>query len=68
MALRALLRPKGLRGEVVHVHFHDYELLDRRRALLFSWVLRFLARRRTPTTLGDLHADGDVDWSSVCAV
>jgi hypothetical protein len=52
---------------IVHVHFHDYELLDRRRALLFSWVLRFLARRRKPADLGDLHADGDVDWSSVCA-
>jgi hypothetical protein len=52
---------------VVHVHFHDYELLDRRRTVLFAWVLRALARRRKPVALSDLSADLDVEWGAVCA-
>ncbi len=54
-ALRALLRG-GLRGEVVHVHFHDYELLDRRRAAAIRLALVLLARRRRPTDLEALAA------------
>jgi hypothetical protein len=36
---------------VVHVHFHDYELLDRRRALALRATLALLARRRAAVDL-----------------
>jgi hypothetical protein len=64
-AARSLLRRLP---RIVHVHFHDYELLDRRRTVLFAWVLRCLARRRKAVTLSDLSADLDVEWGAVCAV
>jgi hypothetical protein len=54
-ALRSLLRGR-LEGEVVHVHFHDYELLDRRRAAAIRVALALLARRRRPTDLDRLAA------------
>ena len=49
--LRALLRPGGLGAGFVHVHFHDWDLLDRRRALALESALRLLARRRRPLGL-----------------
>lgn len=61
---RSLLRPLP---RVVHVHFHDYELLDTKRRLALVNVLRLLALRRSPVGLGDLVADREVAWSSVCA-
>jgi len=42
-----------LRGEV-HVHFHDWELLDRRRALALRALLRLLRRRRQPVSADEL--------------
>jgi hypothetical protein len=33
---------------VVHVHFHDWDLLERRRALALAAALRILGRRRRP--------------------
>jgi hypothetical protein len=44
MLARDLLRLRGL----VHVHFHDWELVDRRRSLALHAVLRALRLRRTP--------------------
>ena len=41
---------------LVHVYFHDTDLLDQRRRLLLGFVLRILARRATVTDLGELAA------------
>jgi hypothetical protein len=58
--------PRSL-PRIVHVHFHDYELLDaaRRTALMATLVL--LARRRRPAGLDQLTADREVPWADVCA-
>ena len=52
---------------VVHVHFHDYELLDARRSAALTAVLVLLARRRRPTALDELAAEREVPWDAVCA-
>jgi len=52
---------------VVHVHFHDYELLETRRARAVRAVLALLARRRRPTDLGRLEAEREVAWDDVRA-
>ena len=51
MLAREVLAPGGLRAEVVHVHFHDTDLVDARRRLALVWALRALARRRQATDL-----------------
>jgi hypothetical protein len=43
----------SLRG-LVHVHFHDWELRDRRRALALEVVLRALRLRRRPLAVDEL--------------
>ncbi|MFL5955236.1 MAG: hypothetical protein ACJ76I_14130 [Gaiellaceae bacterium] len=43
----------SLRG-LVHVHFHDWELVDRRRALALEVVLRALRLRRRPLAVDEL--------------
>ncbi|MDX6474537.1 MAG: hypothetical protein QOH95_48 [Gaiellaceae bacterium] len=50
MLARGLLRLEGL----VHVHFHDWELTDRRRALALHVLLRALRLRRTPLRIDEL--------------
>jgi hypothetical protein len=56
----------GLRG-FVHVHFHDWELVDRRRALALHAVLRALRLRRKQLRidqLANLAANApEVGWS-----
>ena len=52
---------------VVHVHFHDFELLDPKRRLALDVVLAVLARRRWPAELGSLGAEREVAWADVCA-
>ena len=47
---RDLLRLRG----AVHVHFHDWELVDRRRALALDALLRLLRRRREPASAAEL--------------
>jgi hypothetical protein len=47
---RDLLRLRG----GVHVHFHDWELIDRRRALALDVLLRLLARRRQPASADEV--------------
>ena len=42
---------------VVHVYFHDTDLLDRRRRTLLSVVLRLLARRAHVSELDTLSAE-----------
>lgn len=51
MLARAVLRAGGLEAPLVHVYFHDTDLLDARRRALLGFGLRLLARRRRPTDL-----------------
>jgi hypothetical protein len=51
----------------VHVHFHDYELLDARRTAALRATLALLARRRRPTDLAALGAEREIAWDDVCA-
>ncbi|HEX4520320.1 MAG TPA: hypothetical protein VH063_12135 [Gaiellaceae bacterium] len=51
---------------VVHVHFHDYELLEGRRRAALVGVLRLLARRRRPAGLDELTAEREVPWHTIC--
>ena len=62
MAARAALRRPIGSEPVVHVYFHDTDLLDRRRALALRFALAVLGRRRTVTDLDRLGelADGDM--------
>ena len=62
-AARALLRPLP---PIVHLHFHDYELLDGRRRAALTATLVALAKRRRPTRLDALGADRELDWKDVC--
>jgi hypothetical protein len=54
---------------VVHAYVHDTDLLDRRRRLALSWVLRVLARRARATDLDALATSLDAapaaEWSEV---
>ncbi len=54
MLAREALSPRGLGAEVVHVHFHDTDLVDARRRAALAWALRALARRRRPSDLDAL--------------
>ena len=56
MLAREVLTPAGLRADVVHVHFHDTDLVDPRRRAALAWSLRVLARRRRPPDLDALAA------------
>ena len=40
--------------DLVHVHFHDWELADRGRAAAIELLLRVLGRLRTPLTVAEL--------------
>jgi hypothetical protein len=52
---RALVRRRAL-PVVVHVYFHDTDLLDRRRRALLGAVLPLLVRIARPTDLDALRA------------
>ena len=56
MLARQALTPLGPQADVVHVHFHDTDLVDPRRRAALVWSLRVLARRRTATDLDALAA------------
>ena len=47
---RGLFRLRG----PVHLHFHDWELVDRRRAAAIQLLLRVLGLRRRPLTIDEL--------------
>jgi hypothetical protein len=55
MLARGLVRLDGL----VHVHFHDWELVDRRRSLALEAALRLLRLRRRPLSIDELAARAD---------
>jgi hypothetical protein len=67
MLARGFLRLPAL----VHVHFHDWELVDRRRAAAIHLLLRLLGRRRRPLTVAELadRAAGapEREWRSTIA-
>jgi hypothetical protein len=76
--VRALLRLRRWRrmrahGElpwVVHVYFHDTDLVDRRRRMLVVAALRFLAMRAVPIELDALAASlgaevPEIPWNDV---
>ncbi len=52
---------------VVHVYFHDYELLEARRRFALGLLLSVLARRRRPLDPVDVEAEREVTWADVCA-
>jgi hypothetical protein len=56
MLVRAL--PRRLDEPLVHVYFHDTDLLDRRRSAALRGALRLLALRRTPADLDAVAAGG----------
>jgi hypothetical protein len=59
MLVRALVRP--LDAELVHVYFHDTDLVDRRRAVALELGLRALRLRRRPARLDALPVpDADI--------
>jgi hypothetical protein len=57
MLARALVRT--LDAELVHVYFHDTDLLDPKRAFALEWGLRLLRLRRRPASLGGPWAFAD---------
>jgi hypothetical protein len=66
---RALLR-RGALSAVVHVYFHDTDLLDRRRRLLISTVLGLLPLRARPIDLDAVPASvgeplPEIEWADV---
>jgi len=62
-AAKSLVRPLP---RVVHVHFHDYELLESTRRAAIAVTLGLLALRRRPVSLDDLGAEREVAWSDLC--
>lgn len=54
MLAREVLAPSGLQSELVHVHFHDTDLVDTRRQHALTWALRTLAKRRQAADLDTL--------------
>jgi hypothetical protein len=67
MLARGLHRLRGL----VHVHFHDWELADRPRAVALELLLRALRLRRTPVAIAELAqvaADAPLQpWPTIAA-
>jgi hypothetical protein len=65
MLARGLARLPAL----VHVHFHDWELVDRRRAAALELLLRWLRVRRRPLSVAELaeRAEGapEIAWPGV---
>jgi hypothetical protein len=63
MLARGLVRLPGL----VHLHFHDWELVDRRRAAVIGTLLRVLGLLRHPLTVDELaHRAanaGEIAWA-----
>jgi hypothetical protein len=66
---RAILRPRSL-PRLVHVYFHDTDLLDRRRRMALRVLLPLLARLAKPSDLATLAAEllpsaPEVAWADV---
>jgi hypothetical protein len=66
---RAVVRRRALPG-VVHLYFHDTDLVDRRRRALLGALLPVLARLAEPTDLDGLRAElegevTEIGWDDV---
>jgi hypothetical protein len=65
---RAAVWPRAL-PSLVHVYFHDADLVDARRRLLLRFVLTLLARRARTMDFGalarSLDSAPEVDWADV---
>ena len=55
MAARAAFSPRPPGAPLVHVYFHDTDLLDARRRAALGVALALLARRRRPSDLASLR-------------
>jgi hypothetical protein len=53
--------------QIVHMHFHDYELLDAKRRAAIYATLALLARRRRPVALGSIEVAREVGWADIWA-
>jgi hypothetical protein len=66
MLMRALLPNGQLDQPLVHVYFHDTDLLDRRRAAGLRASLGVLALRRTPADLDRVATEARAEDLPVC--
>jgi hypothetical protein len=66
MLARTVLRRGHLEHPLVHVYFHDTDLLDQRRAAALRTSLVVLARRRTPTDFDQLAMNARSQELPVC--
>jgi hypothetical protein len=66
MLIRSLLPNGNLSQPLVHVYFHDTDLLDRRRAAALHAALVMLARRRAPADLDRVSNQARADDLPVC--
>jgi len=70
MPRRSTPDSRGDLPPMVHVYFHDTDLLDRRRRTVLLFLLRVLALRRPPTDLDSLGLlmdddDPEIAWDDV---
>jgi hypothetical protein len=66
MLARELVRRRSLDEPLVHVYFHDTDLLDRARVQAVRASLALLARRRAPTDLDRVAAEVRAQDLPVC--
>jgi hypothetical protein len=61
MAVKLTLSPRRITGRAVHLYFHDWELMDSRRAAALSGVLAALGRRCRRSDLEQLANEAEPD-------
>jgi hypothetical protein len=66
-ACRCLLRPRRVLPSWLHIYFHDWELLDVRRAASLRAVLAVLGRRYRPFALNKLDPAATAGWPELTA-
>jgi len=67
MASRSLLRTRRIRQSWVHLYFHDWDLLNRRRAAALGVTLRLLGRRYRPFAIREFDPAVSKSWPKVQA-
>jgi hypothetical protein len=60
-AAKLVISPHRIRGPLIHVYFHDWELMDRRRAFALRAVLAQLGRRCRQSDLEELADEVESD-------
>jgi hypothetical protein len=66
MLMREVIRRRALEEPLVHVYFHDTDLLDRARVQALRASLALLGRRRVPTDLDRVSAELRAQDLPVC--